>query len=398
MKLHEYQAKALLRDAGLPVPEGRTATTVAEVMTAVEALGCPVAIKAQVHSGGRGKAGGIRIAKSKAKAKEAAAAILGMTLRTAQSGDKGYAVSRVLVEQGQKIDREFYLSVLPDRESARIMCIASSAGGMDIEEVAASKPKKIIRVGVDPLLGIQPFHLRQAAFGLGLAGTVAKEFSGLLERLFRLVTAKDLLLAEINPLALTAAGSFLALDAKIEVDDSALFRHPDLAALHDPADLDPLEAKAKKHNINYIRMDGNIANMVNGAGLAMATMDLIKQARAEPANFLDVGGGATAEQIEYGLRIIFADPRVKGVLINIFGGILRCDLLAQGVVAAARKVGLPVPVVVRMEGTNVEEGRKILAESGLPLINATGLTDAAKLIGLICTEALRKSGSEAVRI
>jgi succinyl-CoA synthetase beta subunit len=253
-------------------------------------------------------------------------------------------------------------------------------------------------VRVDPLLGIQPFHLRQAAFGLGLAGTVAKEFSGLLERLFRLVTAKDLLLAEINPLALTAAGSFLALDAKIEIDDSALFRHPDLAALHDPTDLDPLEAEAKKHNINYIRMDGNIGNMVNGAGLAMATMDLIKQARAEPANFLDVGGGATAEQIEYGLRIIFADPRVKGVLINIFGGILRCDLLAQGVVAAARKVGLPVPVVVRMEGTNVEEGRKILAESGLPLINATGLTDAAKLIGLICTEALRKSGSEAVRI
>jgi succinyl-CoA synthetase beta subunit len=321
-----------------------------------------------------------------------------MTLRTAQSGDKGYAVSRVLVEQGQKIDREFYLSVLPDRESAQIMCIASTAGGMDIEEVAASKPKKIIRVRVDPLLGIQPFHLRQAAFGLGLAGTVAKEFSTLLERLYRLVAAKDLLLAEINPLALTAAGSFLALDAKIEIDDSALFRHPDLAAFHDPTDLDPLEAEAKKHNINYIRMDGNIGNMVNGAGLAMATMDLIKQARAEPANFLDVGGGATAEQIEYGLRIIFADPRVKGVLINIFGGILRCDLLAQGVVAAARKVGLPVPVVVRMEGTNVEEGRKILAESGLPLINATGLTDAAKLIGLICTEALRKSGSEAVRI
>jgi succinyl-CoA synthetase beta subunit len=393
MKLHEYQAKALLREAGLPVPEGRIATTVAEVMTAVEALGCPVAIKAQVHSGGRGKAGGIRIAKSKAKAKEAAAAILGMTLRTAQSGDAGYTVSRVLVEQGQKIDREFYLSVLPDRASARIMVIASTAGGMEIEEVAASRPKNIIRAKVDPLLGIQPFHLRQVAFGLGLSGSAAKKFTGLLERLYHLVVKKDLLLAEINPLALTEAGNFLALDAKIEIDDSALFRQPDLTAFFDPADLDPLEAEAKKHNLNYIRMDGNIGNMVNGAGLAMATMDLIKQARAEPANFLDVGGGATPEQIEQGLRIILSDTRVKGILINIFGGILRCDSLAKGVVAAARKVGLPVPVVVRMEGTNVDEGRKILAESGLPLINATGLTDAAKLIGLICTEALRKPGS-----
>ena len=389
MKLHEYQAKELLRGAGLPVPEGRTATSVAEAVDAAEALGYPVAIKAQVHSGGRGKAGGIRLVRNSDEAGKAAKAILGMTLRTVQSGGQGHTVSKVLVEKGQKIAREFYLSVLPDRESAQIMLIASTAGGMDIEEVAASQPEKIVRVGVDPLLGIQPFHLRQAAFGLGLSGTVAKEFTGLLERLYRLVTAKDLLLAEINPLALTPDNRLLVLDAKIEVDDSALFRHPDLASLHDPADLDPLEAEARKHNLNYIRLDGNIGNMVNGAGLAMATMDLIKQAGAEPANFLDVGGGASAEQIEHGLRIILADPRVKGILFNIFGGILRCDVLAQGVVAAARKVGLPVPVVVRMEGTNVEEGRKILAESGLNLINAQGLADAAEKIGKIGIEALR---------
>jgi succinyl-CoA synthetase beta subunit len=389
MKLHEYQAKALLRDAGLPVPEGRVAATAAEAVDAAAALGYPVAIKAQVHAGGRGRAGGILLSRNSADAGEDAAAILGMTLRTAQSGGQGHPVSRVLVEKAQNIAREFYLSVLPDRESAQIMLIASTEGGMDIEEVAAREPEKIIRVGVDPLLGIQSFHLRQVALALELTGTVAKEFTGLLDRLYRLVTAKDLLLAEINPLALTRDNRLLALDAKIEIDDSALFRHPDLAALHDPADLDPLEAEARKYHLNYIRMDGNIGNMVNGAGLAMATMDLIKQAGAEPANFLDVGGGASAEQIEHGLRIILADTRVKGILINIFGGILRCDVLAEGVVAAARKVGLPVPVVVRMEGTNVEQGRKILAESGLPLINATGLTDAAKLIGLICTEALR---------
>ncbi len=397
MKLHEFQAKALLKESGLPVPEGRIAATVAEAVDAAEALGYPVAIKAQVLAGGRGKAGGIRLAHSRPEAKKAATVILGMTLRTAQSGGQGHTVSRVLVEQGQNIDHEFYLSVLPDRETGRIMCIASTEGGIDIEEVAASEPEKIVRVGVDPLLGIQPFHLRQAALGLGLTGTVAKEFTSLLEHLFHLVTAKDLLLAEINPLALTRDNRLLALDAKIEIDDSALFRHPDLAVLHDPADLDPLEAEARKYRLNYIRLDGNIGNMVNGAGLAMATMDLIKQAGAEPANFLDVGGGASAEQIEHGLRIILADKRVKGILINIFGGILRCDVLAQGVVAAARKVGLPVPVVVRMEGTNVEAGRKILAESGLHLINATGLTDAAKIIGLICTDALRKSGTEALR-
>ena len=389
MKLHEYQAKELLRDAGLPVPEGRPATFVAEAVDAAESLGYPVAIKAQVHAGGRGKAGGIRLARSRSEAEAAAAAILGMTLRTAQSGGQGHIVSRVLVEQGQQIERELYLSVLPDRATAQIMIIASTAGGMDIEEVAASQPEKIVRVGIDPLLGIQPFHLRQVAFGLGLSGQTAKEFTGLLERLYRLVIAKDLLLAEINPLALSPDGSLLVLDAKIEADDSALFRHPDLAALHDPTDLDPLEAEARKYHLNYIRLDGNIGNMVNGAGLAMATMDLIKQAGAEPANFLDVGGGASAEQIEHGLRIILSDSRVKGILINIFGGILRCDVLAQGVVAAARKVGLPVPVVVRMEGTNVEEGRKILAESGLNLLSAQGLGDAAEKVGKIGTAALR---------
>lgn len=387
MKIHEYQAKALLRSGGVPVPDGKTVSTVADAVDAADKLGYPAAVKAQVHAGGRGKAGGIRVVNNTGEAEEAARAILGMTLETAQTGGTGHIVSKVLVEQGCSIEQELYLSVLPDRESASIMIITSRAGGMDIEEVAAQSPEKIIRIGVDPLIGIKPFHLRQAAFGLKLTGEQFKEFTALLKRLYHLVTTKDLLMAEINPLAVTSDGSFIALDAKMEIDASSLFRHPDLAELHDPSEEDPLEAEAAKHNLNYIRLNGNIGNMVNGAGLAMATMDMIKQAGAEPANFLDVGGGASAEMIENGFRIILSDPKVKGVLINIFGGILRCDVLANGVVEAAGKVGLPVPVVVRMEGTNVEEGRKILQESGLELISAVDLSDAAIKISEVAGKA-----------
>lgn len=387
MKLHEYQAKGLFQGAGIDVPAGLLASTVEEVMEAAARLHYPVAVKAQVHAGGRGKAGGIRVAQTQAEAGQAAQAILGMTLQTAQTGARRFTVQKVLVEQGVAIDRELYLSVLPDRDSGRIAIIASSEGGMNIEEVAATNPNKIIRIMVDPLLGVQPFHLRQAGFDLALSGTLLRDFSTLLANLYRLVIDKDLLLAEINPLVITTDERFMALDGKIEVDANALYRHPDLALLRDPEEEDPLEAEAARHNLNYINLDGNIGNMVNGAGLAMATMDLIKQAGAEPANFLDVGGGASAEMIENGFRIILSDPRVKAILVNIFGGILRCDVLAAGVVEAARKVGLKVPVVVRMEGTNDAEGRKILADSGLDLITAGNLNDAATKIAAIAASS-----------
>ncbi len=387
MKIHEYQAKALLQGGGLPVPKGKTATTVAEAVRAAEELGYPVVVKAQVHAGGRGKAGGIRVVGSSGETEEAARAILGMTLTTAQTGGTGHTVSTVLVEQGCDIAQELYLSILPDRESASIVIIGSLAGGMNIEDVAAATPEKIIRVRVNPLTGIRPFHLRQVAFGLEFAGPQFKEFTALVSRLYDLVVTKDLLLAEINPLAVASDGSFIALDAKMEIDSSGLFRHPELAGLHDPAEEDPLEVEAAKHKLNYIRLDGNIGNMVNGAGLAMATMDMIQQAGARPANFLDVGGGASKEMIEKGFRIILSDPKVRGILINIFGGILRCDVLAEGVVEAAGKVGLPVPVVVRMEGTNVEKGRKILRESDLQLISADSLADAAAKIAEVAGTA-----------
>ena len=306
-----------------------------------------------------------------------------MKLKTLQTGSQELTVSKVLIEQGVAIHQELYLSLLPDRASARIAIIASTEGGMDIEEVAAGFPERIIRVSIDPILGIQPHHLRQVGFGIALSGSLLRDFSTLLSKLYQMVIDNDLLLAEINPLVMTTEEQFYALDAKVEIDSNALYRHRDLAALHDPDDEDPLEVEAARHKLNYINLDGTIGNMVNGAGLAMATMDIIKQAGAEPANFLDVGGGANAEMIENGFRIILSDKRVKGVLINIFGGILRCDILAKGVVEAAEKVGLRVPVVIRMEGTNVEEGRKILSESGLELITARDLNDAAKKLSAI---------------
>ena len=386
MKLHEYQAKELFAAVGLPVPEGQIADSVEAAVAATQTLGYPAAIKAQVHAGGRGKAGGIRLVHNQQQAREAAGAILGMILATAQTAGHGHTVRQVLVEQGQDIKEELYLSILPDRATASMMIIASTEGGMNIEEVAAKSPDKIIRVRVDPLIGLQPFHLRRIAFGLELTGVLFKSFCALLQKLYALVMEKDLLLAEINPLAVTAGDRLVLLDAKVEVDSSALYRHKELALLHDPSEDDPLEAEAKKYHLNYIRLEGNIGTMVNGAGLAMATMDIIKQAGGEPANFLDVGGGANAEMIENGFRLLLSDPDVGAILINIFGGILRCDVLAKGVVSAAERVQLKMPVVVRMEGTNADEGRRILNDSGLELITADGLQDAAEKIATIARQ------------
>ncbi len=380
MKIHEYQAKGLFRQYNVPVPNGNVSTNSDEAAKIAEQLGLPVAVKAQVHAGGRGKGGGVRVAKTLKEVVEAADAILGMSLVTKQTGSEGKKVSKVLVEQGVTIKKELYLSIVPDRETATVTIVASQDGGMNIEEVAEKTPERIIKVSVNPLTGIKGYHLNQVAFGLELEPAIRKPFSALLKNLYALFVDYDCSMVEINPLIITGENTVMALDSKMDIDSNALFRHPDVVTMHDPDEDDPKEAEAAKYNLNYINLDGNVGNMVNGAGLAMATMDIIKQAGASPANFLDVGGGANAEMVENGFRIILSDPNVKGILINIFGGILRCDVLASGVVQAAKKIQLSVPVVVRMEGTNVEEGRRILAESGLALINATDLADAAKKV------------------
>jgi len=386
MKIHEYQAKELFRHANIPVPRGMVAFSVEEACAVAEELGgYPVVIKAQIHAGGRGKGGGVKLAGSPDEVRSTAARILGMNLVTPQTGPQGKPVRKLLVEEGLNIARELYLSILPDRATANIVIMASQAGGMDIEEVAAETPEKIVRVAVNPLVGIQPYHCREVAFGLNLDPEVARLFYSLLTNLYRLFVAQDCSLVEINPLVVTAENVIIALDAKIDIDGNGLYRHKDLLAFRDTDEEDPLEVEASKYNLNYINLCGNVGNMVNGAGLAMATMDLIKKAGAEPANFLDVGGGANAEMVENGFRIILADKNVKAILINIFGGILRCDVLAAGVVQAARKTGINVPVVIRMEGTNVEEGRRILADSGLNLITAVDLKDAANKIAEIVT-------------
>ncbi len=378
MKIHEYQAKELFRKYGVPTPEGRVAFSPDEVVGIAKTLGgYPVVVKAQIHAGGRGKGGGVKLAQSAQEVGSIAGQIIGMNLTTHQTGPQGQEVKKVLVEQGLDIAKELYLSIIPDRAIAKIVIMASEAGGMDIEEVAATTPEKIIKVAINPLQGIQGYHCRQVAFGLNLPAASMKPFVVLLKNLYQLFVDYDGSLVEINPLVLTTDGSVIALDAKINFDDNALFRHKDILEYRDLDEEDPLDVEASKYNLNYINLDGNVGNMVNGAGLAMATMDLIKLAGAEPANFLDVGGGASAEMVENGFRIILSDPSVKGILINIFGGILRCDVLAEGVVQAARKTGINVPVVIRMEGTNIEEGRRILAESGLDLITATDLNDAA---------------------
>jgi succinyl-CoA synthetase beta subunit len=384
MKIHEYQAKELFRNHHIPVPEGYVATSPDEARLAAEKLGTfPVVIKAQIHAGGRGKGGGVKLAKNIDEARSVAGAILGRPLVTPQTGPEGKKVGKVLVEQGLDIAQELYLSILPDRSTAKIMIIASRAGGMNIEEVAAQHPEKIIRVLINPLTGIEPGHSREIATRLDLAGPLAGTFTTLVENLYGLFIETDCSLLEINPLVITSRETLVALDAKMEFDDNALFRQKDILKFRDIDEEDPREVEASKYNLNYINLNGNIGNMVNGAGLAMATMDLIKRAGAEPANFLDVGGGANEEMVENGFRIILSDPNVKGVLINIFGGILRCDVLAEGVVKAARKTGITVPVVIRMQGTNVEKGREILAASGLNLITAKDLNDAAGKIAAI---------------
>ena len=384
MKIHEYQAKELFNKYSIPVPTGEVAFTVDEAMKAARQLDTePVVIKAQIHAGGRGKGGGVKLANSLAEAEAIASEILGMTLVTPQTGPSGKLVKKVLVEEGLNIDRELYLSILPDRETANIVIMASQAGGMDIEEVAAATPEKIIKVFINPLIGIQPYHCRTVAFGLQLSPAAMKMFMPMLAKLYKLFVEYDCSLLEINPLIVTADEQVIALDAKLDIDSNALYRHKDILAYRDVDEEDPLEVEASKYNLNYINLSGNVGNMVNGAGLAMATMDIIKKAGAEPANFLDVGGGANAEMVENGFRIILADENVKAILINIFGGILRCDVLAEGVVQAARKTGINVPVVIRMEGTNVDEGRRILADSGLNLITAVDLKDAANKIAEI---------------
>jgi len=380
MKIHEYQAKELFRKYKVPTPEGGVSDSVAGIKDIAVGLGLPVAVKAQIHAGGRGKGGGVKLARTDDEVSAAADAILGMTLVTKQTGPEGRVVRKVLVEKGVGIQKELYLSIIPDRETACITIVASQDGGMDIEDVAAKSPERIIKVPVNPVTGIQGYHLRQVMFGIELEKPLMKEFSAVLKNLYNLFVDYDCSMVEINPLIVTDDNRVVALDAKMDIDSNALFRHPDVKEMHDPNEDDPTEMEAAKYGLNYINLDGNVGNMVNGAGLAMATMDIIKQAGAEPANFLDVGGGADAEMVENGFRLILSDSKVKGILINIFGGILRCDVLAQGVVQAAKKIGLSLPVVVRMEGTNVEEGRRILAESGLELINAIDLADAAKKV------------------
>lgn len=383
MKIHEYQAKELFRRGGIAVPEGKTCSATEEISACIAGMKMPLAVKAQILAGGRGKGGGVALARSAEQARTAAEQILGMQLVTKQTGKKGTKVNTILLEQGVNIAKELYLSLLIDRDRGDIVIIASQDGGMDIETVAAKTPERILKVHINPLLGLQGYQIRELLFGLQLPSAVAKDFADTVKKLYTLFTGYDCSLLEINPLVITGEDRVMALDAKMDIDSNSLFRHPDIQAMHDSSEEDPLEVAAAAHGLNYIRLDGSIGSMVNGAGLAMATMDLIKQAGVEPANFLDVGGGASAEMVENGFRIILDDPNVRGIFINIFGGILRCDVLAEGVVAAARKVGLTLPVVVRMEGTRVEEGRRILADSGLSLSNARDLNHAAELLAAI---------------
>jgi succinyl-CoA synthetase beta subunit len=381
MNLHEYQAKDVFRSYGITVPAGHVAASADEAVSAAQALGGPVwVVKAQVHAGGRGKAGGVKLARDIETVRSAAAGMLGQRLVTKQTDAEGLPVERVYVESGSEIEREIYLSLTLNRERGRIALIASAAGGMDIEEVAAKTPEKILTVNVHPAAGLQPFQCRQIAFGLGLKGTQSAEFQSIAMALYRLYIEQDASLVEVNPLIVTKAGGLVALDAKINLDANAVFRHPDLAKLRDPNQEDPMERRASEHDLNYVSLDGDIACMVNGAGLAMATMDLIKLHGGQPANFLDVGGGATSERVTAAFQLILSNPKVRAVLVNIFGGIVRCDLIADGVINAVQNVGVKVPVVVRLEGTNADKARETLAKSGLTITPAADLTDAARKV------------------
>jgi succinyl-CoA synthetase beta subunit len=380
MKVHEYQAKVLLREFGVPVPDGDVADTPAQARAIAARLGGRVVVKAQVHAGGRGKGGGIKVVDGPAAAEQAAGQILGMQLKTPQTPAEGILVRKVWVERASAIARELYLSITLDRARSAHVVMASEAGGMDIEEVAAHSPEKILREWAHPALGLGDFQARRLAFGLGLSGEALKQGGGLIRSLFALYLARDCSLVEVNPLVVTTDGRVLALDAKLNFDDNALFRQQDVAALRDVHEEDPLDVEASKYSLNYIKLDGNVGCMVNGAGLAMATMDIVKLAGGEPANFLDVGGGASPEQIENAFRILASDRSVRAVFINVFGGILRCDRLAEGVIAAVTRLGLRLPVVVRMEGTNVELGKKMLADSGLNFTNASDMGDGARKV------------------
>tara|TARA_B100000683_G_scaffold29_1_gene30 strand:- start:1048 stop:2208 length:1161 start_codon:yes stop_codon:yes gene_type:complete len=381
MNIHEHQAKALLAGFGVPVPRGEAAFTVDEAVTAAEALGGPVwVVKAQIHAGGRGKAGGVKVVSSLDDVRQTADTILGKTLVTHQTGPQGREVKRLYIEEGCDIGDELYLSLLVDRGSSRVTIIASSEGGMDIEEVAASQPEKILSVDIDPATGLQPHHCRRLANVMGISGATAKQLPKFLAGLVDAFTKLDANLVEINPLVVIGSGDLLALDAKMSFDDNALYRHADVMELRDLAEEDPAEVRASEFDLNYIKLDGNIGCMVNGAGLAMATMDIIQLRGGTPANFLDVGGNATTERVTEAFKIILSDASVKGILVNIFGGIMRCDIIAEGVVTAARTLGLDKPLVVRLEGTNVEEGKRIMAESGLAIIPADNLADAADKI------------------
>ncbi|MFZ2491858.1 MAG: ADP-forming succinate--CoA ligase subunit beta [Thermoanaerobaculia bacterium] len=380
MKVHEYQAKEILRRYGVPTPRGVVVDNPEEARQAAKDLGGRVVVKAQIHAGGRGKGGGVKLAANPDEAVDLAKKILGMTLVTHQTGPDGQLVRKVLIEEALNIDQELYLGITLDRRIGMPVIMASKQGGMEIEEVAARDPKAIHREPIDPLLGVQPFQARSIANALGLKGDPYKRCIDFVQKLMKAYLETDASLAEINPLLITKEGNVVALDCKMNFDDNALFRHKDIIEMRDLHEEDALEVEASKHGLNYIKLDGTVGCMVNGAGLAMSTMDIIKLAGGEPANFLDVGGGATAEQVANAFRIILSDKNVKAILVNIFGGIMRGDRIAEGVVAASREVGLPVPLVVRLEGTNVELGKKILAESGLPIITADGMWDAAQKV------------------
>jgi succinyl-CoA synthetase beta subunit len=379
MNVHEYQAKQVLGEFGVAVPEGRVATTPAEAEEAARALGSDVVVvKAQVHAGGRGKAGGVKLAKSAAEAKAAASQILGMTLHTPQTPPEGKLVRKVYVEAGSQIADELYLAVIVDRASEKLAVIASTEGGMEIEEVAAKTPEKIVTVGVDSNVGLQAYQIRQIGFALGFGAEQVKQLDALLGGLYRLFLEKDASIAEINPLVVTQGGDLVALDAKLNFDDNALYRHPEIAKLRDPEEEDPRERAAKEIDLAYVGLDGNIGCMVNGAGLAMATLDMIQHCGGSPANFLDAGGGADKEKVKEAFKLILRDENVQAILVNIFGGIVRCDLIAEGVVAAASELGVEVPLVVRLQGTKAPEGRKILADSNLNITPAETLQDAGE--------------------
>ena len=397
MNIHEYQAKALLATYGVAVPRGGVAYTPDEAVRVAQELGGDVwVVKSQIHAGGRGAgrfannpdgAGGVRLAKSADEVKAHAAAMIGQTLITKQTGPEGKEVKRIYIEEGCDIGRELYLSMLIDRGTSRITIIASTEGGMDIETVAHDTPEKIHTVAIDPVTGLMPFHARQIAFGLGLSGDQVKSASKLLSGLYTAFADLDASLVEVNPLVVTGSGDVIALDAKMNFDDNALYRQPKVVELRDEDEEDPMELEASKHDLNYIKLDGTIGCMVNGAGLAMATMDIIKLYGSRPANFLDVGGAATKERVTAAFKIILSDPNVEGIMVNIFGGIMRCDVIAEGVVAAAREVALHVPLVVRLEGTNVDLGKQILADSGLPIVSADNLADAAEKVVQAVKEA-----------